>query len=65
MITGTSHFVSLAHATRYYREYGNTPAEVESMVASGVIHIGKPDLKDGQWLTIVDGTRYAIVDAKP
>lgn len=63
MITGTSHFVSKRHAIRYYQpyEYPIAAQAVEDKLARGEIQIGKPDLKPGQRLTIIDGgTRYAI-----
>ncbi len=64
---GTSYFVSRAMAVRYYRPYAaeDTPKSavecVDRKLADGEIHIGKPPLKDGDTLTIIDeGTRYAI-----
>jgi hypothetical protein len=65
MTTGTSYFVSKAAAVRYYTPYGyDNPREaVERKLAEGEIHIGKPEIKDGQRLLVVDeGTRYAIED---
>jgi hypothetical protein len=67
MTTGTSHFVSIAHAVRYYTPYGydNPRATVERKIAEGEIHIGKPTLKQGDKLITVDGgTRYAIMEGK-
>lgn len=65
MRTGTSHFVSKAKAVRYYRDYEGegAAAAVDSKIAAGEIHIGKPELKPGQHLNIIDnGTRYEIED---
>jgi hypothetical protein len=64
MITGTSYFVSKQAAIRYYQpaEYPVAAEAVEDKLARGEIHIGKPDLKPGQRLTIIDGGRYAIED---
>lgn len=61
---GTSHFVSLTKAARYYFAYGTTLEEVRRKVEAGEIHIGKPTLKPGETLQIIDnGTRYAIEEA--
>ncbi len=63
---GTSYFVSVAAATRYYRPYEgqHSPAAVSRKIAAGEIHIGKPALKAGETLSIIDdGTRYAITEA--
>lgn len=70
-ITGTSYFVSEYRAALYYRsEYPTNSkgamslakATVRRNLAEGAIHIGKPELKEGESLALVDnGTRYAIV----
>lgn len=63
MIYGTSHFVSMWHAGRYYAAYGWNMPDVEYKLAQGQIHIGKPALKPGEVLTVIDGgARYAITD---
>ena len=62
---GTSYFVSTAAAIRYYRDYegDNARAAVQRKLTEGEIHIGKPALKPGQVLSIIDnGTRYAITE---
>lgn len=64
MIIGTSHFVSVWHARRYYRDYGyrNLERVVRHKIINGEIHIGKPHLEPGESLRLVDGgTRYTIV----
>ncbi len=64
---GTSYFVSLSAAKRYYKDYGDDEASVRRKVAEGSIHIGKPPLKPGQRLFLLDGgKRYGIeeVDTK-
>jgi hypothetical protein len=65
--TGTSHFVTFERACDYYRAYDPslTPVElrqwVRGKVNAGEIHIGIPDLKPGERLSIIDdGCRYAI-----
>lgn len=66
--TGTSYFVSEKAAIRYYRPYGyrNAAETVRRKLAEGEIHIGKPQLKAGERLVIVDnGTRYAIEQFDP
>lgn len=65
MRVGTSHFVSKLKAIRYYRDYegDGAAAAVDRKLAAGEIHIGKPELKPGQKLNIIDnGTRYEIED---
>ena len=61
MIVGTSHFVSLEAAIRYYREYDLDSAEVARKIADGEIHIGAPELLMGQKLIKIDnGLRYGL-----
>jgi hypothetical protein len=63
MITGTSYFVSIEAAERYYAPYGydDVHATVQRKLAEGEIHIGEPPLKPGQSTFLVDEhTRYAI-----
>lgn len=61
MRTGTCHFVSKNHALIYFRYENATAADIDRKIAEGLIHIGKPDLKPGELLSIIDdGTRYAI-----
>jgi hypothetical protein len=61
MTTGTSHFVSKAAALRYFAYENATMASIERKIAEGSIHIGKPELKPGQRLRVIDGgTRYAV-----
>lgn len=61
MISGTSNFVSKAAAAKYYAVYGENMQDVEHKIAHGYIEIGKPVIKAGQSLVIIDdGTRYAI-----
>ena len=60
---GTSYFVSVPAAVRYYRAYEHDNAEqaVALKIADGNIHIGQPSLEPWQVLSIIyDGTRYAI-----
>ena len=64
---GTNHFVSFTAACRYYRDYDPalTLAELDRWVASkivfGEICLGKPELKPGQRLVLLDsGRRYGI-----
>jgi hypothetical protein len=62
--TGTSHFVSKSAARRYYAYEDAKAADIDRKISEGLIHIGKPALKQGQRLTLIDGgTRYAIVEA--
>jgi hypothetical protein len=62
-ITGTSHFVSFQTAVRYYRPYGyeNTVETVKRKLLEGEIHIGRPEVKAGDRLILLDnGTRYGV-----
>jgi hypothetical protein len=64
MITGTSHFVSIEAAERYYQPYGydNVRETVQQKIREGEISIGKPSIKPGEGLTLIDGgMRYGIV----
>jgi hypothetical protein len=66
MATGTAHFVSIDKAAQYYRDYDHNDgyATVRRKLKEQSIHIGKPELKPGQKLHIIDnGTRYAIEEA--
>ncbi len=66
------HFVSEAHAIRYYAAYESGDAHqrhawaksaVAQKLKDGEIKIGPPALKPGETLRIIDGgTRYAIVE---
>jgi hypothetical protein len=59
--TGTAHFVSLESARRYFKDYGYTYSDVVRKERAGEIHIGKPAVQPGEFLTVIDGgTRYAI-----
>lgn len=60
---GTSYFVSVATARRYYADYGFTRGQVLRKVEIGEIRLGRPDTEPGQKIEIIDnGTRYAIVE---
>jgi hypothetical protein len=64
MQIGTSYFVSRADAVRYYQAYESDPVRaVEIKLQEGSIHLGRPVLKPGQKLILIDSrTRYAIED---
>lgn len=60
---GTSYFISFETAVAYYRDYGDTRAQVMRKIHNGSIHIGKPVLKSGHRLSVIDdGARYAITE---
>lgn len=64
MTYGTSHFTTKAAAVRYYRAYEDEPSKaVERKLAEGQIHIGIPELRDGQscYVNAEEG-RYFITD---
>lgn len=65
VIIGTAHFVSVASAVAYYRVYhdgvADTIAYVDTRLAEGGIHIGKPVIGPGEALVLLDqGRRYGI-----
>ena len=63
---GTSHFLSRTAAMRYYSAYGydNLGAAVDRKIAEGEISIGKPLVKAGERLKLIDGfTRWAVDSA--
>lgn len=63
MIIGTSHFVSFESAVRYYKDYPyrSIRAAVMRKIYDGEISLGKPKLKKGERLSLIDGgLRYAI-----
>jgi len=72
-ITGTCYFPSYGAALRYYRPYVHPVGKisvtsqarilVDQKLNEGEIHIGKPDLKPGQTLSISDN-RYHVTDPK-
>lgn len=64
MMIGTSYFVSVAEALRYYRPYGFGMEAVQRKLADGEIHVGKPPFDPGsQKLVIIDdGSRYGVED---
>ena len=62
---GTCYFVSKRAAMRYYIRQNphTTMIDVERKLAGGEIHIGRPPLKTGQRLAVIDRhTRYAIIE---
>lgn len=64
MITGTSHFESVQSAERYYAEYGYSDVKkaVAQKLADGEIHIGPPQLKEGEELRLNrEEGRYFII----
>lgn len=73
MKTGTCYFPTYGAALRYYRPYARANARLKTSFArqivdqklnSGEIHIGKPEIKPGQTLSIEDN-RYFITEATP
>lgn len=69
MRVGTSYFVSVRAANLYYLNFGYDSIDVAKKIYAGEIHIGKPDIKPGQRLEIIDSAtgrrwdgRYAIVE---
>lgn len=62
---GTSYFVSMSAAVRYYKDYGDDKEDVQRKIREGSIHIGKPPLKPGERLGLTDGgKRYTITEAQ-
>lgn len=65
MTWGTSYFRSRRAAEAYYGQTHGDPKEtVTTKLAEREIHIGRPPLKPGERLVIMDGgTRWGITDA--
>ena len=64
MLTGTSHFVSFKTAMKHYKAYHfpDTKETVQQMIDSGEISVGKPSVKVGEKVVMIDsGTRYGII----
>ena len=60
---GTPYFRSMVHAAMYYRAQYGAAAHiiVAKKVRDGEIHIGKPPIKDGETIFLIDdGTRWAV-----
>ena len=62
---GTCYFVNHEAAVKYYGAYELDAAKaVETKLKEGSIAIGKPMLRSGQTLIVIDGgTRYAVCDS--
>lgn len=64
LTVGTSHFVSLEAAFWYYKAYGHIMADVQRMIRTKEIHIGKPAAPKGSKVVLLaDEGRYAIQSA--
>lgn len=64
MIYGTSHFVSLQAAHRYYAMYHEGREAVARKIENKEIAIGPPSAKPGERVILIDsGMRYAITEA--
>lgn len=62
-IIGTSYFPGMWAARRYYAYENATREDIERKIAEGLIHIGRPPVKEGQTIKLIDcGQRYAIVE---
>lgn len=64
MIVGTCHFVNRCAAIKYYSDYHYDDVEstVNRKVEDGEIFIGRPLIKPGEKLVLLDdNTRYGIV----
>ena len=61
MRIGTPYFTCERAAVRYYKDYGFTANDVRDKFFAGEIHYGKPPLRDGETLVLIDrATRYGI-----
>lgn len=64
LTVGTSHFVSLEAAFWYYKAYGHIMADVQRMIRTKEIHIGKPVPPKGERVVLLeDEGRYAFASA--
>lgn len=68
MQSGTSYFVSKEAAVKYYKgqDYDDAEVAVEQKLKDGEIHIGKPELKDGETLKVnkEEGRYFIEADRK-
>jgi len=63
IIIGTSYFLSIPAAIRYFSYENTTRTTINKKIAEGLIHIGQPLVRKNQKLKIIDdGTRYTIVE---
>jgi hypothetical protein len=54
-VWGTCYFPTYQQALDYYAAYESRPAQaVQTKIAEGAIHIGKPEAKPGQRLFVTD-----------
>lgn len=62
---GTSHFVDIASAVRYYKTYGFSRDDVLRKIGQGEIAIGPPETPLGSYLTLdrPEG-RYFVEDRR-
>lgn len=57
---GTSYFESKRAAIRYFRYEEATSEDIGRKLAEGSIHIGKPELKSDETLSVDSDGRYMI-----
>ena len=65
MILGTAYFPSLDEAYKYYSTQGISASTVRLKVQQKEIFIGKPKLKKGEFLSLIDekpGKRFRITN---
>jgi hypothetical protein len=66
---GTSHFATISHAVTYYQRQGMWHKEsrdtVKTKLNQGEIHIGKPEAKPGERVTLDSDGRYWIEETNP
>ena len=65
MKIGTCHFVSIQAACKYYADDDGSytyedEIEVSNKLNAGEIHIGPPEIKEGETLSINEEGRYVI-----
>jgi hypothetical protein len=58
---GTSHFVSIPAAFKYYKEYGYSEMDVRDKVIAKEITIGQPEIIFGESLKVDTNGRYMII----
>lgn len=62
---GTSHFVDVVAARRYYARLGFNARDVDRKLAEGEIHLGAPAVKPGERLRVNSEERYVIEEVGP
>lgn len=64
LAVGSSHFKNSGAVNAYYSSYGFNQDDINEKVKTGEVAIGRPDIINGQWLTLDSDDRYTINSIK-